>query len=99
MAGLPSTVLRNAVWNGVYFASIHVLSADGGGPGQRLVVGLAAGIFATCFNAPFDVAKSRIQSESKAKRSTFGILWEVLRHEGATERLVVLEILRREGAL
>ncbi|CAJ1383375.1 unnamed protein product [Effrenium voratum] len=90
LAGLQSTVIRNCVWNGVYFGTISFLSSstdqrDGlvGGV-QRLGTGLCAGMFATCFNAPFDVAKSRIQqakSES-GSRTTFGVLADILRHEG-----------------
>ena len=61
--GLQTTVVRNSIWNGVYFATIAAVSdrnpANSAGIAeqlQRLATGLGAGIFATCFNAPFDVA-------------------------------------------
>ena len=78
--GFTATVCRNSVWNAVYFAALHgarearVLGGEpaGGSSGGALetlrtaALGFGAGIFATCFNAPFDVAKSRIQSARAA---------------------------------
>lgn len=69
--GLGVTVARNAVWNGVYFPTTylvrHALGAETASgstaAGVTLVSGFIGGTLATCFNCPFDVLKSRIQSE------------------------------------
>ena len=77
--GLHVTIWRNGVWNGIYFGLMHAMrppidsgdaAADGGGGGgafwqaiRTLGCGFGAGVIATAFNNPFDVAKSRIQSE------------------------------------
>lgn len=46
--------------------------------------GFVAGVIATCFNAPFDVLKSRVQAEPVACRppSVLGLLATVVRNEG-----------------
>lgn len=53
-------------WNGIYFGLMHNVRAALPTPSSRamdllqsLIVGCSAGIIATCFNCPFDVAKSR----------------------------------------
>lgn len=64
--GLSATVMRNCVWNAFYFSSFVMLSrvrGEGGGRVQTLTSGFAAGVFATCFNTPFDVIKSRMQAD------------------------------------
>jgi solute carrier family 25 2-oxodicarboxylate transporter 21 len=69
--GLGPTLWRNCVWNTVYFGTMHWLKkympeTDGSkvtNMAQTLVVGFAGAVFATCFNAPFDVVKSRFQSQ------------------------------------
>lgn len=90
--GLQTTVFRNSIWNAVYFGAISAMSdfrkesREGVAEQlQRLATGLGAGILATCFNAPFDVAKSRIQQSKSGpnRRTTFGILLDILQQEGA----------------
>jgi solute carrier family 25 2-oxodicarboxylate transporter 21 len=75
--GLGVTIARNCIWNGVYFSTFTSLSsivearvqvrrgsdAPESGAGQTLALGFCSGIFATVFNVPFDVVKSRQQSE------------------------------------
>lgn len=87
--GLQSTVLRNSIWNGVYFGSICLISQALGpsadsvlGHLQSLATGLGAGLFATCFNAPFYVAKSRIQQSSGPTRTTSQVLLHIAKEEG-----------------
>lgn len=65
-----------------------------GGGGQLLgetvhtaLLGFAAGVFATCFNAPFDVAKSRLQAARPGGGGGGGLslraqLWAIFRDEG-----------------
>lgn len=79
MTGLSSTTCRNCAFNSIYFWSQSHLKArfveasgaaeDSHAPGH-LVAALRtsacaffSGAFATCFNAPFDTAKSRIQQQ------------------------------------
>ncbi|CAE8608261.1 unnamed protein product, partial [Polarella glacialis] len=85
--GFPATVARNCVWNSVYFGTIAALDTHDkvegmAGELQRFGQGLAAGVFATCFNAPLDVAKSRIQSAGGQYTSTAGTLLSIVREEG-----------------
>lgn len=52
---------------------------------QNLGCGFVGGVTATCFNAPLDVAKSRIQGETGAVpryTSTAQTLLDILREEG-----------------
>mmetsp|Transcript_69254 Transcript_69254/g.150727 ORF Transcript_69254/g.150727 Transcript_69254/m.150727 type:complete len:315 (+) Transcript_69254:71-1015(+) len=95
LIGLESTVYRNCIWNAAYFWSQSRLrkhSAPVVMP-EALRTATAAflgGAFATCFNAPFDVAKSRRQRqlldraavESPQCRGTWAILARVVREEG-----------------
>eukprot|EP00929_Paragymnodinium_shiwhaense_P098298 TRINITY_DN5979_c1_g2_i1.p1 TRINITY_DN5979_c1_g2~~TRINITY_DN5979_c1_g2_i1.p1 ORF type:complete len:327 (-),score=47.33 TRINITY_DN5979_c1_g2_i1:572-1405(-) len=92
-SGLGTTMCRNAVWNGVYFGSMVVITenvpqvdmATAGvlGQMQRLGTGFAGGVTATCCNAPLDVCKSRIQSSPDLKgASTFRVLLRIAREEG-----------------
>ncbi|KAG2483083.1 hypothetical protein HYH03_018024 [Edaphochlamys debaryana] len=74
--GLGPTLWRNCVWNSLYYGTMHRLSAEGGSGGgllapienplldaaRTVVLGTGVGVFATCFNAPFDVVKSRFQA-------------------------------------
>lgn len=90
--GFAATVGRNAVWNSVYFGSMAVIRSQMGpipdgavGELQRLTSGFFAGIFATCFNCPFDVTKSRIQGDAGATpkyKSTFQTMSLILKEEG-----------------
>lgn len=74
--GLGATIMRNTTWNAFYFSSYAVATAevqrrrgpDAGAQSMRarltsMSIGFCAGVFATCFNCPFDTVKSRIQSE------------------------------------
>jgi len=64
--GLEATTWRHAVWNGVYFGSIHYIkkimpASDRSEILNRFVAGSIGGFMATTINCPFDVVKSRIQ--------------------------------------
>jgi len=72
--GLQVTIMRNCVWNSVYFASYAALNSKAralrgaeltgwSGRALSMSLGFCAGVFATCFNCPFDVVKSRMQAE------------------------------------
>ena len=68
--GLTPTLYRNCVWNTVYFGTMHWLKTkvpEAKTPlmanMQTLLTGFFGAVFATCFNAPFDVVKSRFQSQ------------------------------------
>jgi len=80
MAGLSVTIARNSVWNCVYFPTMFLVkhhampSTEEGGLLHHLKTlssGFLGGSFATCFNAPFDVAKSRIQSQVKGQPAKY----------------------------
>jgi solute carrier family 25 2-oxodicarboxylate transporter 21 len=95
--GLGPTLFRNCVWNTVYFGTMHW--------GKKLLPkahsremdllqtffsGFFGAVFATCFNAPFDVVKSRFQSQIPSTengqalryRGTFQTLHLVYTEEG-----------------
>ncbi|XP_046377481.1 mitochondrial 2-oxodicarboxylate carrier-like [Haliotis rufescens] len=66
--GLSATLGRHGVFNMIYFSFYH--NMKGVVPemkdskhdlARRFVIGLCAGILASCVNIPYDVAKSRIQ--------------------------------------
>jgi len=69
--GLSATIFRNSVWNGVYFTTIKCIKDAFPAPRDSklaammhsLSTGFVAGVMATMCNAPFDVAKSRIQAQ------------------------------------
>lgn len=74
--GLGPTIWRNCVWNTVYFGTMHwgksqMKYISGNLDNQSaltnslftFVSGFIGATFATCFNAPFDVVKSRFQSQ------------------------------------
>lgn len=67
--GLTSTMMRNGAFNmvyfGFYFSVKDVLPKtdnEAATLALRILTGFTAGTLASCFNIPFDVAKSRIQS-------------------------------------
>jgi len=78
-SGAGATVMRNSIWNSIYFGLMaktrelkarRLASSGGWRAGAAaidtltdLVAGFTCGVIATCFNAPFDVAKSRQQSQ------------------------------------
>lgn len=100
MTGVQPTMIRNSVWNAVYFGSMQYLKIVSNAvfPSNRtfiidrletLCTGFVGAVFATCFNAPFDVVKSRIQSQVQVSpnepmkyRSTFQTLALILKDEG-----------------
>lgn len=105
----PRPPPRNSVWNAAYFGSMAAVrrrgdaaggrAAGGGGSeaaarGLDLVAGFGCGVLATCFNAPFDVAKSRIQSQLPA--ATAGATGDSHRHYHGTLSTLA-RIAREEG--
>jgi hypothetical protein len=61
--GLSPTLYRNCVWNTMYFGTMHWIKRKMPKPSskvidisQTLVSGFFGAVFATCFNAPFDVS-------------------------------------------
>ena len=103
--GLHVTMWRNCVWNGVYFAAMHVLRESSVG-GERLranrladaartlLFGFTAGVAATVCNNPFDVVKSRLQA-----RVTLGSGASPIRPGVPTDSILatLLDIWRTEG--
>ena len=68
--GLGPTLWRNCVWNTVYFGlmdrirrALPATSSRLGASVQTFGSGFVGAIAATCFNAPFDVVKSRFQCQ------------------------------------
>jgi solute carrier family 25 2-oxodicarboxylate transporter 21 len=98
LTGFWPTVMRNSVWNAVYFGTMHgarrwCTSESDGESGalktvRTAVIGFAAGVFATCFNAPFDVAKSRAQSARDGAGGEFTLVR--LAHSFRTEGILGL---------
>ena len=93
--GFGATCARNTTFNGLYFGAIFTAqlyvparSTGFGDAVQNLALGAAAGCFATCFKAPFDVAKSRIQAQLPRADGTL-----LYRHTAQT----VLLVARTEG--
>lgn len=100
MTGVQPTMIRNSVWNAVYFGSMQYLKIVSNiiFPADRsflvdrvetVCTGFVGAVFATCFNAPFDVVKSRIQSQVRINpsdplkySSTFQTLSLILKEEG-----------------
>ncbi len=107
LRGTAATIYRNSVWNGVYFGVIQLIkkhAGDSHSPATGFLIdlfgGSIGGMIATSFNIPFDVAKTRIQSQiphryvspppDPAKpipyqyRSVFGSLRHIYKTEGLT---------------
>ncbi|KAI8826884.1 mitochondrial carrier domain-containing protein [Fimicolochytrium jonesii] len=90
--GLEATMWRHAVWNGGYFGVIStvrdivpVAETKEGVLMRNFVCGAIGGTFATILNCPFDVVKTRIQSQLAAPykyRGALPSLGLVLREEG-----------------
>ena len=91
--GLGPTLWRNGIWNTVYFGTMHKLKSyipKGESKLEEacitLVTGFCGAVFATCFNAPFDVVKSRFQSQLKSAnpryRNSLQTLSLIYREEG-----------------
>lgn len=93
--GIYPTLFRNCIWNSVYFGTMHWLKTLIPTPqskvadtAQTLLTGFLGAVFATCFNAPFDVVKSRFQSQINVAplkyTSTFQTLALIYKEEGIT---------------
>lgn len=85
--GFGATCWRNVVWNSIYFGSMSEArsAVESRGVVVDAALGFLCGFFATIFNAPFDVAKSRQQSwagERPYDSGTFATLSRVAREEG-----------------
>ncbi|XP_069684340.1 mitochondrial 2-oxodicarboxylate carrier-like [Periplaneta americana] len=92
--GVTATILRNGVFNMVYFGFYH--SVKGYLPEyedhlqeffRKVGIGFVSGTLASCVNIPFDVAKSRIQGPQPIAgqikyRTTLGSMAIVYREEG-----------------
>jgi hypothetical protein len=73
--GLSPTLIRNCVWNAIFYGStyeiekrLQPLDSGWAAAGRGLAVGTGVGVCATVFNAPFDVVKSRFQSQLPGER-------------------------------
>lgn len=76
--GLTSTMARNGAFNMVYFGfyfsvkdELPKMDSEAATFALRILTGFTAGTLASCFNIPFDVAKSRIQSEGHLPNSKY----------------------------
>lgn len=93
--GLGPTLWRVVTWNSIYYGAMHqlqvgyldnhplsnpVLTAA-----RKLSLGVVVGVGATVFNSPFDVVKSRVQSQLPGQvkyRYTFPSIFTIVREEG-----------------
>lgn len=91
--GLAPTLWRNCVWDSIYLSGMYNIDRRVPKPdnyafavAQDGVLGTGMGMLATCFNAPFDVVKSRFQAQlpgrSNPYTSTFGTLRRIVAEEG-----------------
>jgi solute carrier family 25 2-oxodicarboxylate transporter 21 len=90
--GLIPTLYRNCIWNCLFYGSVHEIEMHlpHMEPGltaaaRQLAVGTVVGITATSFNAPFDVVKSRFQSQlphEKRYHHVLPTLVSIAREEG-----------------
>lgn len=78
LIGLEPTLWRNCVWNAVYFGLMHwtkqklpKAASTLVDLSQTFVTGFLGAVVATCINIPFDVVKSRIQSQLSVPGQTF----------------------------
>ncbi|GLC51634.1 hypothetical protein PLESTB_000523600, partial [Pleodorina starrii] len=94
--GLGPTLWRVVTWNTLYYGTMHNIQAEVydkhplSNPvlaaARKMATGVAVGMTATIFNAPFDVIKSRFQSQERGPnqkyRYTLPSLVTILREEG-----------------
>jgi len=87
--GIEPLVWRNAIWNGLYFAFIPIVSSylpKGDTTGQvtlyKFISGSVASTIATCANTPFDMVKSRMQNVGSSSKYVLPTLVKVYREEG-----------------
>ncbi|XP_050299337.1 mitochondrial 2-oxodicarboxylate carrier [Anthonomus grandis grandis] len=92
--GVSATVWRNGIFNMVYFGFYH--SVKGWSPEskdplleflRKVSIGFTSGVLGSCFNIPFDVAKSRIQGPQPVPnqikyRTTFSSIAVIYKEEG-----------------
>jgi len=94
--GLTPTLWRNCIWDSIYLSGMYNIDLLVPKPEnyavavvQDGVLGTAMGMFATCFNTPFDVVKSRFQAQLPGApnpyTSTFGTLRRIVAEEGPTQ--------------
>lgn len=101
--GLTATIMRNGIFNtwyyGFYFSAKDALPTFEDvrmEQGKRFALGFMGGAFASCFNCPFDVAKSRIQAQSvsKVKNCTKGDGKNVI-YRGTLQTIAI--VYKQEG--
>ena len=91
--GLGPTLWRNCVWDSIYLAGMYNIDQHVPKPDsvvlrtvQDGVLGCSMGMLATCFNAPFDVVKSRFQAQLPGQErpytTTLGSLYRIVSEEG-----------------
>jgi len=97
--GLGPTCWRNCVWNSIYFALMYKIKerlpipmTKAGDLFQTLLAGTVGGVVATTFNAPFDVVKSRFQSQRRLQA-------EVLKYRWTLQSLAVIYLEEGAGAI
>lgn len=63
---LPLPIARNCIWNAIYYGTMYKIDlelqpfhSNTANVLRQLGIGTVLGVAATCFNAPFDVVKSR----------------------------------------
>ena len=102
LIGLRPTIVRNSIWNTVYFGTMFKLKAllpptndKFESLGQTFLSGFFGAVFATCFNAPFDVVKTRFQCQTASIASAS--VATPLKYHGTFQALLL--IYREEGLL
>jgi len=96
--GLVPQLLRNGVWNGVYFGIIAKLKKVLWIPQSKnselfrnFLSGVIGGGLATTANTPLDVVKSRMQNAKTGQegdyRTVWGTLVKIYKHEGGIKAL------------
>lgn len=101
--GFGATAGRNTVWNGVYFGLVFQFKAlstqEGKGPLMSALTtsgaSFVSGFIATCFNAPFDTAKSRIQQQLMPEMQAQGSPAALPKYRGTFQTLGL--VLQQEG--
>ncbi|CCF59668.1 hypothetical protein KAFR_0H02590 [Kazachstania africana CBS 2517] len=95
--GLESTMLRHAFWNAGYFGIIYqvrnTLGTDKKSTWNDLIAGTIGGTMGCILNTPFDVVKSRVQSQHNVTKLANGQL--VKKYDWAIPS--VMKIYREEG--
>ena len=95
--GLAPTIIRNSIWNSIFYGTLSYLESSHLLPppesawlkgAHNAGIGFVVGFSATIFNCPFDVLKSRVQSQLPA---TGG----VIKYRGIASSLIL--IVREEG--